>query len=133
MIPSTFWLKKPHFSPLKNSKQELFRYQQTWYLMLKKMSSHRFFFFIYIYIKLKHPPSHLLNCASFVNTMERPSFYQLPVLKKIFLLPEIRNINFSFVLKFINSSFLLNRNFLFVQSSCFYNNFFLSFIETCFL
>ena len=59
--------------------------------------------------------------------MERSSLYQLTALKKIFvLLPEIHNINFSFILKFINPSFLFNINFPFVQSSCFYNNFFLS-------
>ena len=44
--------------------------------------------------------------------------------KDFFLLPEIHNINFSFILKFTNSSFLLNMNFPFVQSSCFYNSFF---------
>ena len=42
------------------------------------------------------------------------------------LLIEIHNINFSFIRKFISSSFLLNMNFHFAQSSCLYNNFFLS-------
>ena len=78
------------------------------------------------YVELKHPPPHFLRYLSFVNIMERSSLYQITALKKIVLLPEIHNIKFSFILKFINSSFLLNMNFPLVQSSCFYNNFFLS-------
>ena len=35
--------------------------------------------------------------------------------KRFFLLPEIHNINLSFILKFISPSFLLNMNFLFLQ------------------
>ena len=97
--------------------------------MLKKISPHRFLSF---YVELK-PPPHFLGFPSFVSAMERSSLYQLTALKKIFLLSKIRNINFSFILKFINSSFLVNMNFPFVQRSCFHNNFFLSFIETCFL
>ena len=57
-----------------------------------------------------------------------PTYY----VEKYFLLPqEIHNTNFSFILKFINPSFLLNMNLPFVQGSCFYSNFFHSFIETC--
>ena len=51
--------------------------------------------------------------------------------KKKISLPEKHNINFCFILKFIDSSFLFNlNNFPFVQSSYFYNNFFLSFFRT---
>ena len=88
--------------------------------MLKKRSPYRFFVF---YVELKHPPPHFLSRASFVITTERSSFYQLPAWKKSFLLPEIHNINFSFILKFISSSFLLIMNFPFVHSSCFYDLF----------
>ena len=52
--------------------------------------------------------------------------------KDFLLLPEIHHINLSFILKFINSFFRLNMNFPFVQSSCFYNNSFLSLMETYF-
>ena len=98
--------------------------------MLKKISSHRFFLFFF-FIELKYQLSHFLKYASFLNTMDRSSFYQLPALVEFFstnffLLREIHSIKFSFTLKFINSSFLLNMNFPFMQSSCFYNKFFLS-------
>ena len=88
--------------------------------MLKKISPHRFLSF---YVELKPPPPHFLGFPSFVSAMERSSLYQLTALKKIFLLSKIRNINFSFILKFINSSFLVNMGFSFVQSSYFYNLF----------
>ena len=89
--------------------------------MLKKIIPAFFFS-----VKLKHPLPHFLGHPSFVNTMERSSLYQLIALNKVFLLPEIHNINFSIILKFRSPSFLLNMNLPFLQSSCFYNNFFLS-------
>ena len=45
--------------------------------------------------------------------------------KGFLLLQGIHNINSSFTLKFISSFFLHNINFPFMQSSCFYNIFFL--------
>ena len=36
--------KGPYFVSLKSSKQELFRFQKTWYFMLKKISSYINFF-----------------------------------------------------------------------------------------
>ena len=53
--------------------------------MLKKIS-HRFFCFFF-YIELRRPHPHFLNYASFVNTVEILSFYQLPALKKISFAP----------------------------------------------
>ena len=88
--------------------------------MLKKILPHRFLSF---YVELKPPPPHFLGFPSFANTMERSSLYQLTAFKKIFMLPKIHNINFSFILKIINFSFLLNMGFSFVQSSYLYNLF----------
>ena len=64
--------------------------------------------FLFFFIGMELQPSRFLK-----NTMEISSFYQLPALENIFLPPEI-HINFSFILKFINSSFLLNISFVFV-------------------
>ena len=49
----------------------------------------------------------------------------------LLLMTSHRKTNFSFIRKFMNSSFLLNMNLHFRQSSCFYNNFFISVIEIC--
>ena len=89
----------------------------------QKISPHRFLDF---YVEPSHPPPHFLGYPGLINTIKRSSLYHFTVLKKFFLLPEIHNINFSFILKFVNSSFLLNMSFSFVQIPCFYNNFFLS-------
>ena len=70
---------------------------------------------MFFYVKLNHPFLHFLGYPSFVNTMEKSSLYQLIALEKVFWLPEIHNINSSFILKFISPSFLLNMNFPFVQ------------------
>ena len=73
--------------------------------MLKKISS-------YSFRKLKDHLSH----ASFLTTEEISSFYQLPALINLFLLPEIHSTNFSFIQKILpkNYSFLVNMNFPFV-------------------
>ena len=83
--------------------------------MLKKISSYRFF------IGPKHPLPTFLK-EYYGNIIFLPTYC---VGKDLLLLPEIHNTNFSFILKFINSSFFLNMNFPFMQSSCFYNNSFL--------
>ena len=71
---------------------------------------------IAFYLKPSHPLPHFLGYPSFVNAIERSSLYQLIELKKVFfLLPDNQNINFSFILKFISPSFLLNMNFPFVH------------------
>ena len=62
--------------------------------------------------------------ASFVNTKER-SFYQLPALKKISFYSQK-----SIISTFSSSEKFIIWSFSFVQSSCFCNNFFLTFMET---
>ena len=69
------------------------------------------------YVELNHLPPRFLGYP-----ISLPTYCP----EKGFLLPEIHIINFSFILKFISSSFLLNMNLPFVQSSCFNNNFFVS-------
>ena len=74
--------------------------------------------------KLKHYPSRFLKYhATFVNTKERSSFYQLPASK----FQEIFNVTFSCIQKIDNMNFffLLNMNFSFIRGSCFSNNLFL--------
>ena len=85
----------------------------------------------------KKPPHRFILCraevpsSSFLRLSKFCKYYRVIIsvptycVEKIFLPPEIHEIEFSFILKPINSSFLLNTNFPFVQSSCFYN-FFLS-------
>ena len=75
--------------------------------------------------KAEPPPSSFLRSPKLRNYFEKIISVSTYVEKGFFLLPEIHNINFPFILKFISPSFLLNMNFPFVQSSCFYN-FFLS-------
>ena len=86
--------------------------------MLKKIPPHCFF-----YVGLRYSPPHFLGYSSFVNTTERSSLYQLTALKMILFAPRNPWHQLSFILKFINSSFLRNMNFPFEQSSCFYNLF----------
>ena len=76
-----------------------------------------FFVFCFFYVELKHPPPPFSGYPSFLNTRQDHLFTNLLRWKRFFWLPEIHNINFSFILKLINSSFLLNMNFPFVQSS----------------
>ena len=126
IFPSTFWLRNTIFFTSKNFKKRTFQLSVNMIFHAEENITLSLFFFVFFfYVELTHPPPHFLGYLSLVNTMER---YCTNLLrwKIFFLFPEIHNINFSFILKFINSSFLLNMNFPFVQSSCFYNNFFLS-------
>ena len=81
--------------------------------------------------ELKDHLSHFLCHASFVNTKERISFYRFPALKKISFYSKKSIISiFPQPEKFVNSFFILNMNFAFLEKFMFYN--FSFFIETCF-
>ena len=87
-------------------------------ILLKQMLWHRCF------------PVNFVKClraSFFIESCD--CFWTFCVEKDLLLLPEIHNINFSFIRNF---SILLNINFCFVQSSCFYYNLFPFVIETCF-
>ena len=95
------WLEKDRIFHPWNIQNKGFLGTNKRYPMLKKIS-YRFFTFFEGWIKLSH---FLKHCAS---------FFFVPtscVEKNLLLPPEIRNINFSFIQKFINSSFLPNTNF----------------------
>ena len=78
-------------------------------------------FFLFSY-KAEAPPSPFLK-KYYGKIIFLPTSY----VGKDFFATGNHDINFFFILEFIDSSFLFNMNkFLFVQSSCFYNNFFLS-------
>ena len=114
------------FHPRKNQSKGSLAISKR-YFGLKKIS------FLFVFLRAEIKLSHFLKRASFVKTKEKIIFPPTSLVEKDLLLPpEIRNINFSFIPKFINPSFLLNMNFTFVQRSCLYDIFFLSFIETCF-
>ena len=84
--------KKPYFPYPKSPKQELFSNLQTWYFMIKKISSYCFCFvllcvcvcfFCFFFKELKdHLSRSLKYRTSTVNSKGR-SFYQFPALRKI--------------------------------------------------
>ena len=135
IYPSTFWLKKDCIFHQKTQKNNIL---VIWYFILRKISSYFFCFlffilfyfilFIYLFIENWNIIIILLFlkilckfCKYYKKVIFLPTTY---VEKDLFLLLNIHNINFSFIQKLVESSFLLNINFPFVQISCFYNNFF---------
>ena len=149
IFPSKFWLKKDpisHLWKIQNkdlpvvSKYHLsinFLVQKRPYFHLRKVQNKNFSVInkhgnpfyrkhhVIVFWELKDHLSRFLKYhASFVNTTER-SFYQLPALKEIFFYSQK-----SIISTFSSSEKFLIWTFSFVQSSCFCNNFFLTFIET---
>ena len=104
IFPSTRWLKNTIFFTSKYFKTRTLLLIVNMIFHAKENLTISFFFSV----ELKQPAPHFLGYPNFVNTIERSSLYQLTALKKIL---KIHNFNFSFILKFINFSFLPNMNF----------------------
>ena len=109
-IPSKYhhsiWLKKDSIFHLQNiGNQNTLVISKHWYSLLTKKNHHIIFYFYFLFLffwELKDRLSRFLKYhTSFVNTKERSSFYQLPVLKKVILYSQ----------KSIISTFSLSKEF----------------------
>ena len=124
MFPSTFWLKNTIFFTSKKFKTRSFQLSVNMIFHAKENTTSSFFCFL---CRAEAPSSSFVRLSKFPKCYGKINSVPSYGVEKYFFAP--RNLWHQFFLyipKFINSSFLHNMNFCFVQSSCFYNSFFLA-------